>query len=159
MSENLNNNEIDFYRNQIPPNQGNLTNVVLRQERKEASFEVGQNFLESSFNKFLEQKFQQIQTQVPDQLQNVLRVMGQQIIALRNYVDNSFTMQDNKINCINAGKEEVNEKCKQFYIKWEKEDSKNKEYLDYVYKVMDESNNRISNEINCQSKKLDESYF
>ena len=105
MSENLNNNEIDFYRNQIPPNQGNLTNVVLRQERKEASFEVGQNFLESSFNKFLEQKFQQIQTQVPDQLQNVLRVMGQQIIDLRNYVDNSFTMQDNKINCINAGKE------------------------------------------------------
>ena len=157
MAENLNNNEIDFYRNQIPPNQGNLTNVVLRQERKEASFEVGQNFLESSFNKFLEQKFQQIQTQVPDQLQNVLRVMGQQIIDLRNYVDNSFTMQDNKINCINAGKEEVNEKCKQFYSKWEKEDSKNKEYLDHVYKVMDESNNRISNEINCQSKKLDES--
>ena len=120
MAENLNNNEIDFYRNQIPPNQGNLTNVVLRQERKEASFEVGQNFLESSFNKFLEQKFQQIQTQVPDQLQNVLRVMGQQIIDLRNYVDNSFTMQDNKINCINAGKEEVNENVKNFIVNGKK---------------------------------------
>ena len=54
MSENLNNNEIDFYRNQIPQNQGNLTNIVLKQERKEACFEVDQNFLQSSFNKFLE---------------------------------------------------------------------------------------------------------
>ena len=60
MDDNLNNNQIDFYQNQIPQNQGNLTNITLRQERKEASFEVDNNFLQSSFNKFLEQKFQQI---------------------------------------------------------------------------------------------------
>ena len=136
MAENLN-NQIDFYRNQIPQNQGNLTNLVLRQERKEASFEVGQDFLESSLNKFLEQKFNQIQSKVPDQLQNVLRVFGQQLIDLRNDVDNAFKMQDNKINCINASKDEVNEKCSEFYKEWEKENSINKENLNKVCKVMD----------------------
>ena len=139
MADNLN-NQIDFYQNQIHQNQGNLANVVLRQERKEASFEVGQNFLESSFNKFLEQKFQQIQNNenrlIPAQLQNVLQVIGQQLIDLRNDVDNAFKMQENKINFINAGKDEVNEKFSEFYKEWEKENSINKENLDKVCKVM-----------------------
>ena len=160
MADNLN-NQIDFYQNQIHQNQGNLANVVLRQERKEASFEVGQNFLESSFNKFLEQKFQQIQNNenrlIPAQLQNVLQVIGQQLIDLRNDVDNAFKMQENKINCINAGKDEVNEKCSEFYKEWEKENSINKENLDKVCKAMNDNNNKMANEISCQSKKLDES--
>ena len=58
MSDNLNNDKIDFYRNQISQNQSNRPNMVLRQERREASFAIDKNFLESSLNKFLEQNFQ-----------------------------------------------------------------------------------------------------
>jgi hypothetical protein len=161
MDDNLNNNQIDFYQNQIPQNQGNLTNITLRQERKEASFEVDNNFLQSSFNKFLEQKFQQIQNkenmQVTNQIQNVLQVMGQQINNLRNDLDKAFAIQEDKINSIDASKNEVNQKCSEFYEKWEKENSENKENLDKVCKVMDECNNKIAKEINCQSKRLNES--
>ena len=124
MDDNLNNNQIDFYQNQMPQNQGNLTNITLRQERKEASFEVDNNFLQSSFNKFLEQKFQQIQNkenmQVTNQIQNVLQVMGQQINNLRNDLDKAFAIQEDKINNIDASKNEVNQKCSEFYEKWER---------------------------------------
>ena len=48
MSENLNNNQIDFYRNQILQNQDNQANIVLRQDKREVSFEVDKNFLQSS---------------------------------------------------------------------------------------------------------------
>ena len=46
MADNLNNNQIDLYRNQIQQNQDNLSNVVMRQ--REMAFEVSQNFLQSS---------------------------------------------------------------------------------------------------------------
>ena len=161
MDDNLNNNQIDFYQNQMPQNQGNLTNITLRQERKEASFEVDNNFLQSSFNKFLEQKFQQIQNkenmQVTNQIQNVLQVMGQQINNLRNDLDKAFAIQEDKIISIDASKNEVTQKCIEFYDKWKKENSKNIENFNEVYKVMDENNNRIVNDISCQSKKLDDS--
>ena len=158
MADNYNNNQISFYQNQIHQNQGNLTNITLRQERKEASFEVDNNFLQSSFNKFLEQKFQQIQNkenmQVTNQIQNVLQVMGQQINNLRNDLDKAFAIQEDKINSIDASKNEVNQKCSEFYEKWDKENSENKENLNKVCKVMDECNNKIAKEINCQSKRL-----
>ena len=64
MSDNLNNDQIDFYRNQISQNQSNRPNMVLRQERREASFEIDKNFLESSLNRFLEQNFQKIQKNI-----------------------------------------------------------------------------------------------
>ena len=61
MSDNLN-NQLDFYRNQIPSNQENQANIMMRQDRREISFKIDQNFLQSSLNKFLEEKFQQIQS-------------------------------------------------------------------------------------------------
>ena len=52
MSENLNDNQIDFYQNQILQNQDNQANIVLRQDRREVSFEIDRNFLQPSLNKF-----------------------------------------------------------------------------------------------------------
>ena len=95
--------------------------------------------------------------QVTNQIQDVLKVMGQQINNLRNDLDKAFAIQEDKINSIDASKNEVNQKCSEFYEKWEKENSENKENLDKVCKVMDECNNKITKEINCQSKRLNES--
>ena len=61
MSENLNKNQPDFYHNQIYQNQNNQANIVLKQDRREVSFQVDKNFLESSFNKFLTENFNKIQ--------------------------------------------------------------------------------------------------
>ena len=61
MADNLNNNQLDFYKNQIYPNQNNQANIVLKQDRREVSFQVDENFLQSSFNKFLTENFNKIQ--------------------------------------------------------------------------------------------------
>jgi len=44
MADNLNNNQIDIYLNHIPQNQDNQTDIRLRQERREVSFKIDQNF-------------------------------------------------------------------------------------------------------------------
>ena len=61
MAYNLNSNQLDFYHNQIFQNQNNQANIVLKQDRREVSFKVDENFLEFSFNKFLTENFNKIQ--------------------------------------------------------------------------------------------------
>ena len=160
MSDNLN-NQLDFYRNQIPSNQENQANIMMRQDRREISFKIDQNFLQSSLNKFLEEKFQQIQSfgnnQNIENIYNAFQIIGQEIINIRNDLTNAFTEQEQKINNIKESNNEVNEKCSKFYEKWENEDLKNKENIKNVNEILNENNNKIVNEINCQSKKLDES--
>ena len=58
MSDNLNDDQLDFCRNQMNPNQNGRANIFLRQDRREISFIVDKNFLETSFNKFLYDNFQ-----------------------------------------------------------------------------------------------------
>ena len=89
MSEINNNNQIVFYRNQIGQNQDNQPNMMLRQERKEVSFHVDQNFLNSSVYRFLEQNFQKIQNveninQSIAQFHDICQFLGQEIINIRN---------------------------------------------------------------------------
>ena len=61
MSEIINNNQLDFYHNQINPNQNSQANIVMRRDIRQVSFEVDKNFLETLFNKFLFDNFQKIQ--------------------------------------------------------------------------------------------------
>ena len=91
------------------------------------------------------------------QLYNVFQILGQEINNLRDDLTKAFTVQEDKINSINDSKNEVNKQCYKFYEEWQKENSINKENINNVLNVMDENNNKIENEINCQSKKLDES--
>ena len=160
MSEN--NNELVFYRNQIPQNQNNQANIMLRQEKREVSFKVDQNFLESSLNKFLEQNFQKIQSiennnQNIMQLYNIFQILGQEIIKLKDELIEAFTIQEEKIKNINDSKEDVIKKCSNFFDNWQKEDSINKDNLKKVQYILNENKNKIEKEINNQSKKLDES--
>ena len=52
MSEISNNNQLDFYHNQIKQNQNNQANIFMRHDRRDVSFVVDKNFLETTFNKF-----------------------------------------------------------------------------------------------------------
>ena len=131
MLENYN-NQLVSYQNQIPQNQDNQANIVLKQERKEVSFEIDQKFLQSSLNKFLEQNFQKIQSiennnQNIMQLYNIFQILGQEIIKLKDELTEAFSIQEKKINNINDSKEDVIKKCSNFFDKWQKEDSINKE--------------------------------
>ena len=161
MLENYN-NQLVSYQNQIPQNQDNQANIVLKQERKEVSFEIDQKFLQSSLNKFLEQNFKKIQNiennnQNIMQLYNIFQILGQEIIKLKNELTEAFAIQEEKINNINDSKEDVIKNCSNFFDKWQKEDSINKENLEKVQNILKESNNKIEMEIGKQSKKLDES--
>jgi len=113
--------------------------------------------LQSSLNKFLEENFQKIQNiennnQNIARLYSVFQIVCQEINNTRNDLTKAFTDQELKINRIN----EVNEKYSKFYEKWQDEDSKNIENISKVHEILNESNNKLVNEINCQSKKLDE---
>ena len=161
MSDNLN-NKLDFYRNQIPQNPNNQANILMRQDRREVSFAVDPNFLQSSLYLFLQENFKKIQNiehnnQKIEQMFEVFRIMGQEINNLKDNLTKAFQVQENKINNINQDNNKVNQKCYDFYKAWLDEDSKNKESINKVHEVLNENNNKIANEINCQSKKLDES--
>ena len=60
---------------------------MLRQDRREVSFQVNQNFLQSSLNKFLQENFQKIQNIENNnqigQLYNVFQILGQEKIILK----------------------------------------------------------------------------
>ena len=164
MSEINNNNQIVFYRNQIGQNQDNQPNMMLRQERKEVSFHVDPNFLNSSVYRFLEQNFQKIQNveninQSIAQFHDICQFLGQEIINIRNDFSKALITQENKINLVNESKNKVNEHCIKFYEDWKIEDSRNKEDINNVNKAMNENNNKIEKEINNQSKRLDESFL
>ena len=60
MSEIMNNNQLDFYHNQINSNKNNLANILMRRDIREVSFKVDENFLNSQFNKFLTENFNRI---------------------------------------------------------------------------------------------------
>ena len=161
MSESLN-NQLDFYHNQIPQNPSNQANVLMKTDKREVSFVVDSNFLQSSLSHFLEDNFKKIQNieqnnQKIDQIYNVFQIMGQEINNLKNDLTKAFQAQNNKINKIDEEKNIVNKNCYEFFNKWQVEDSKNKESINKVYKELNESNSKIANEINCRSKKLEES--
>ena len=148
ISDNLN-NQLDFYQNQIQPNQNNQANVVMRQDRREVSFEVDQNFLQSSFNRFLDQNFQKIQNienykQNIAQLYNIFQIMGQEIIKLKNDLTEAFKIQEQKIKDIDKSKNEVNIKCSNFYEEFQKENEKNLEIKNNENKELNENNNKIA---------------
>ena len=88
MADNLNNNQLDFYNNQIYPKQNNQANIVLKQDRREVSFQVDDNFLQSSFNKFLTENFNKIQNIEQNnksimQLYNIFQIIAQEIVKLK----------------------------------------------------------------------------
>ena len=127
MSEDLNNNQLDFYNNQIYPKQNNQANILLKQDRREVSFQVDKNFLESSFNKFLTENFNKIQNieknnQSIMQLYNIFQIIAQEIIKLKGDLTEAFSVQENKINNIEEKKnEQLNNICNIF----NEENSKN----------------------------------
>ena len=134
MSDNLN-NQIDFYQNQISSNQSSQPNIRLRQERREVSFEIDQKFLQSSLNRLLEQNFQKIQNvennnQNIAQLYNIFQILGQEITKLKEDLTQAFTIQEEKINNINASKEDMVKNCSHFFEKWKEEDLSNKKNLE-----------------------------
>ena len=127
MSESLNNNQLDFYRNQISQNPNDQSNTLMRQDRREVSFVVDKNFLESSFNKFLTDNFNKIQqidrnNQSIEQLYNIFQIMAQEIIKLKNDLSEAFHEERNKIGEMEEKKnQQINNLCEI----WNNENSKN----------------------------------
>ena len=158
MSDNLN-NQLDFYRNQIPSNQENQANVVMRRDRGEISFQLDSNFLQSSLNKILEKNLQNIENNNQNfaHISNAFQVLGQEIINIKNDFYQAIGIQENKINNIKESNNEVNEKCFKFFEEWQKENEINKKNLNKVHNQLNENNIKIEKEINNQSKKLEDS--
>ena len=159
MADNLNNNQLDFYNNQIYPKQNNQANIVLKQDRREVYFQVDKDFLQSSFNKFLTENFNKIQNIEQNnksimQLYNIFQIIAQEIIKLKGDLTEAFSVQENKINNIEEKKnEQLNNICNIF----NEENSKNIESIKSVHNAINENNQKISKELEDQSKKLDES--
>ena len=159
MADNLNNNQLDFYKNQIYPKQNNQANIVLKQDRREVSFQVDKNFLESSFNKFLTENFNKIQNIEQNnksimQLYNIFQIIAQEIVKLKGDLTEAFNAQENKINNIEENKnQQINKICNI----WNEENSKNINGIKSVHNAINENNQKISKELENQSKKLDES--
>ena len=159
MSDNLNNNQLDFYHNQINQNQNNQANIFLRHDRREVSFVIDKNFLESSFNKFLTEHFSKMQqieqnNQNIGQLYNIFQVMAQEIIKLKNDLTQAFNVESNKIGEVGENNnQQINKMCEVF----NNENSKNIESIKQVNNALNVSNQKISEELANQSKKLDES--
>ena len=158
MSENLNNNQLDFYQNQINPNQNNQASIHLRRDIRQVSFEVDENFLQSSFNKFLQENFNKIQgfdqnNQSIAQLYNVFQIMAQEIIKLKSDLIQAFDTERNKISEIDENKnQQINKMCEI----WGVENSKNIENIKSVNNALNENNHKIK-ELANQSKKLEDS--
>ena len=159
MADNLNNNQLDFYQNQIYHNPNNQANIVLKQDRREVSFKVDQNFLQSSFNKFLTENFNKIQNIEQNnksimQLYNIFQIIAQEIVKLKGDLTEAFNAQENKINNIEENKnQQINKICDI----WNKENSKNINGIKSAHNAINENNQKISKELENQSKKLDES--
>ena len=159
MADNLNNNQLDFYQNQIYHNPNNQANIVLKQDRREVSFKVDQNFLQSSFNKFLTENFNKIQNIEQNnksiiQLYNIFQIIAQEIVKLKGDLTEAFNAQENKINNIEENKnQQINKICNI----WNEENSKNINGIKSAHNAINENNQKISEELKNQSKKLDES--
>ena len=159
MADNLNNNQLDFYHNQIYQNQNNRANIRLRQDRREVSFQVDENFLQFSFNKFLTENFNKIQNIEQNnksimQLYNIFQIIAQEIVKLKGDLTEAFNAQENKINTIEENKnQQINKICNI----WNEENSKNINGIKSAHNAINENNQKISEKLKNQSKKLDES--
>ena len=158
MSEDFKNNQLDFYHNQINPNQNSQANIVMRHDIRQVSFVVGEDFLNSQFNKFLTDNFKEIQqinqnNQSIGQLYNIFQIMAQEIIKLKNDLTDAFYAERNKIDEINENKnQQINKLCEV----WNNENNKNIESIKSVHNELNENNQKIK-ELQNKSKKLDES--
>ena len=83
---------------------------------------------------------------------NIFQILGQEIIKLKDELTEAFSIQEKKINNINDSKEDVIKKCSNFFDKWQKEDLLNKENLEKVQNILNESNNKIEMEIGNKVK-------
>ena len=159
MSESLNNNQLDFYHNQINQNQNNQSNIVMRRDIRQVSFEVDENFLQTSFNKFLHDNFQKIQefdqnNKSIAQLYNIFQIIAQEITKLKSDLTQAFNAERNKIGEIEENKnQQINKMCEI----WSNENLKNIENIKSVHNALNENNQKISEELANQSKKLEES--
>ena len=158
MSEIINNNQLDFYHNQINPNQNSQANIVMRRDIRQVSFEVDKNFLETSFNKFLFDNFQKIRqidqnNQSIAQLYNIFQIIAQEIVKLKNDPQ-AFNAESNKINEVDENK---NQQINKLYEVLNNENSKNFESIKSVSIALNEHNQKLSKELENQSKKLNES--
>ena len=149
MADNLNNNQLDFYQNQIYHNPNNQANIVLKQDRREVSFKVDQNFLQSSFNKFLTENFNKIQNIEQNnksimQLYNIFQIIAQEIVKLKGDLTEAFNAQENKINNIEENKnQQINKICNI----WNEENSKNINGIKSAHNAINENNQKISKEL------------
>ena len=130
MSEIINNNQLDFYHNQINPNQNSQANIVMRHDIRQVSFVVGEDFLNSQFNKFLTENFNRIlqisqnnqNSEQINQLYNIFQIMAQEIIKLKNDLSEAFSEEGKIIGDINEDRnKQINNICKI----WNDENSKN----------------------------------
>ena len=69
----------------------------MKQDRREVSFLLDKNFLESSLNKFLTENFKKIQNieqnnQSITQLYNIFQIIAQEIIKLKNDSTEAFSV-------------------------------------------------------------------
>ena len=163
MSEIINNNQLDFYHNQINPNQNSQANIVMRRDIREVSFEVDEDFLNSQFNKFLTENFNRIlqisqnnqnneqNNQSINQLYNIFQIMAQEIIKLKNDISEAFSAEGKMIGDINEDKnKQINNICKV----WNDENSKNIKDIKLVYDKLNKNDEKFSKELENQSKKL-----
>ena len=99
----------------------------MRHDRRDVSFVVDKNFLESTFNKLLTDNFYKIQqinlnNQTIEQLYNIFQIMSQEIIKIKNDISEAFYAEEKKIGEI---KEINNQQINNIYDIWNKENSKN----------------------------------
>ena len=93
---------------------------MLKQDRREVSFKVDKNFLESSFNKFLTENFNKIQNIEQNnksimQLYNIFQIIAQEIVKLKGDLTEAFNAQENKINNIEENKnQQINKICMRY---------------------------------------------
>ena len=105
----MNNDQLDFYHNQINQNQNSQANIVMKRDIRQVSFELDKNFLESSFNKFLYDNFERIRqidqnNQSIAQLYNIFQIIAQEIVKLKNDLTQAFNAESNKINEVDENK-------------------------------------------------------
>ena len=155
----MNNNQLDFYHNQINQNQISQANIVMKRDIRQVSFEVDKNFLETSFNKFLYDNFEKIRqidqnNQSIAQLYNIFQIIAQEIVKLKNDLTQAFNAESNKINEVDENK---NQQINKLYEVFNNENSKNFESIKSVSIALNEHNQKLSKELENQSKKLNES--
>ena len=151
----MNNDQLDFYHNQINQNQNSQANIVMKRDIRQVSFEVDKNFLETSFNKFLYDNFEKIRqidqnNQSIAQLYNIFQIIAQEIVKLKNDLTQAFNAESNKINEVDENK---NQQINKLYEVLNNENSKNFESIKSVSIALNEHNQKLSKELENQSKK------